>query len=92
MRQAFVLTLGDGTDAARQSFAGWVEHADTGRQRRFRTTDEAGSGGTRLHFRLPVSPRLHLKDALGLPEVTAFVGGLDVEQCTEREREQRYRR
>jgi hypothetical protein len=40
MREAFVVTLGDGTDPARQSFAGWVEHVDTGRQRRFRTTDE----------------------------------------------------
>lgn len=54
-------------------------------------TGEAGSGGTRLHLRLPVSARLHVNDALRLPEVTAFVGSLDVEQCTEREREQRYR-
>lgn len=40
MREAFVVTLGDGTDPGRRSFVGWVEHVDTGRERRFRTTDE----------------------------------------------------
>ena len=40
MRVAFVVTLGDETEPARRSFAGWVEHVDSGRERRFRSTDE----------------------------------------------------
>ena len=40
MREAFVLTLGDGTDAGRRSFVGWIEHVDTGRECRFRSPDE----------------------------------------------------
>jgi len=40
MREAFVLTVGDGTEPAVLSFAGWIEHVATGQERRFRSTDE----------------------------------------------------
>jgi hypothetical protein len=40
MHEVFVLTLGDGTDPRRRNFAGSFEHVDTGRERRFRSTDE----------------------------------------------------
>lgn len=40
MRESFVLTLGDGTEPADRSFAGWIEHVATGQERRFRSTDE----------------------------------------------------
>ena len=40
MREAFVLTLGDGTEPGERAFAGWIEHVATGQERRFRSTDE----------------------------------------------------
>jgi hypothetical protein len=40
MRQAFVLTLGHETDTNRRQFVGVIEDADTGRELRFRSTDE----------------------------------------------------
>jgi hypothetical protein len=40
MREAFVLTLGDGTEPAARSFTGWIEHVATGQERRFRSTEE----------------------------------------------------
>jgi hypothetical protein len=40
MRQAFVLTLGQGTEAARRQFVGVIEEVDTGRELRFRSTEE----------------------------------------------------
>ena len=40
MRQAFVLQLGADTDPARQRFAGVIEEVDTGRELRFKSTDE----------------------------------------------------
>ena len=40
MRETFVLTLGDGNEPARRHFTGWIEHVATGRERRFRSTDE----------------------------------------------------
>ena len=40
MREAFVLTLGDGTDLGRRCFTGWIEHVGTGRECRFHSTDE----------------------------------------------------
>jgi len=40
MKQAFVLQLGSGTDTSRLEFAGFVEEVDTGRELRFRSTEE----------------------------------------------------
>ena len=40
MRQAFVLQLGADTDPARQHFTGCIEEVDTGRELRFKSTDE----------------------------------------------------
>lgn len=40
MRQAFVLQLGVETDVARRHFVGSVEEVDTGRELRFKSTDE----------------------------------------------------
>lgn len=40
MRQAFVLQLGSETDPARGRFAGFIEEVDTGRELRFRSTEE----------------------------------------------------
>ena len=40
MRQAFVLQLGADTDPARQHFTGVIEEVDTGRELRFKSTDE----------------------------------------------------
>ena len=40
MRQAFVLQLGSETDPARGHFAGFIEEVDTGRELRFRSTEE----------------------------------------------------
>lgn len=40
MRQAFVLTLGYETEATRRQFAGLIEEVDTGRELRFRSTEE----------------------------------------------------
>jgi hypothetical protein len=40
MRQAFVLQLGSETNTARGHFAGVIEEVDTGRELRFKSTDE----------------------------------------------------
>ena len=40
MRQAFVLQLGTETDVSTRHFVGSIEEVDTGRELRFRTTDE----------------------------------------------------
>ena len=40
MRQAFVLQLASGTETARRHFEGFIEEVDTGRELRFRSTDE----------------------------------------------------
>jgi hypothetical protein len=40
MRQAFVLQLGSETDTARNHFAGVIEEVDTGRECRFKSTEE----------------------------------------------------
>ena len=40
MRQAFVLQLGAETDTTRGHFAGCIEEVDTGRELRFRSTEE----------------------------------------------------
>src|SRR4030095_9158525 len=40
MRQAFVLQLGSETETARRHFEGCIEEVDTGRELRFRSTDE----------------------------------------------------
>jgi hypothetical protein len=40
MRKAFVLQLAPETEAARRHFVGSVEEVDTGRELRFRSTDE----------------------------------------------------
>jgi hypothetical protein len=40
MRQAFVLTLGHETDTNRRQFVGLIEEVDTGRELRFRSTEE----------------------------------------------------
>ena len=40
MRQAFVLQLGSKTESARRHFEGFIEEVDTGRELRFRSTDE----------------------------------------------------
>jgi hypothetical protein len=40
MRLAFVLQLGSDTDTAARELRGWIEEVDTGREMRFRSTDE----------------------------------------------------
>ena len=40
MRKAFVLQLGADTETARRHFEGFIEEVDTGRELRFRSTDE----------------------------------------------------
>jgi len=40
MRQAFVVQLGSETETARRHFEGFIEEVDTGRELRFRSTDE----------------------------------------------------
>ena len=40
MREAFVLTLGNETDTDRRQFVGVIEEVDTGRELRFRSTEE----------------------------------------------------
>lgn len=40
MRVAFVLQLGSDTQTARREFEGWIEEVDSGRELRFRSTDE----------------------------------------------------
>jgi hypothetical protein len=40
MRQAFVLQLGSQTDVARRHFEGCIEEVDTGRELKFKSTDE----------------------------------------------------
>ncbi len=40
MRQAFVLQLGSQTDAAQCQFEGCIEEVDTGRELRFKSTNE----------------------------------------------------
>jgi hypothetical protein len=40
MRLAFVLKLGPETNTAERQFEGWIEEVDTGRELRFRSTDE----------------------------------------------------
>jgi hypothetical protein len=40
MRQAFVMKLGATSDPARRHFEGWIEEVDTGRELRFRSTEE----------------------------------------------------
>ena len=40
MQGAFVLRLGVESDVAKQQFAGWIEEVDTGREIRFRSTEE----------------------------------------------------
>ncbi|HSQ20179.1 MAG TPA: hypothetical protein VLR92_07380 [Blastocatellia bacterium] len=40
MRQAFVLKLGTGTEGAKHHFEGTIEEVDTGRELRFKATEE----------------------------------------------------
>ena len=40
MKQAFVLQLGSETETARRHFEGCIEEVDTGRELRFRSTEE----------------------------------------------------
>jgi hypothetical protein len=40
MQGAFVLRLGVESDVEKQQFAGWIEEVDTGREIRFRSTEE----------------------------------------------------
>ena len=40
MKQAYVLQLGSETDVARRHFVGWIEEVDTGRELRFKSTEE----------------------------------------------------
>jgi hypothetical protein len=40
MRWAFVLQLGSQTQPSDRQFDGWIEEVDTGRELRFRSTDE----------------------------------------------------
>jgi len=40
MKQAYVLQLGSETDVARRHFVGRIEEVDTGRELRFKSTDE----------------------------------------------------
>ena len=40
MRRAFVVRLAPESESARLQFVGWIEEVDTGRERRFRSTEE----------------------------------------------------
>jgi hypothetical protein len=40
MRRAFVVQLGSETEPAQGKYEGWVEEVDSGKQLRFRSTDE----------------------------------------------------
>jgi hypothetical protein len=40
MRRAFVLQLGPDTQPLQRQYDGWIEEVDTGRELRFRSTDE----------------------------------------------------
>jgi hypothetical protein len=40
MRQAYVLKLGSGTNPSKGHFVGCIEEVDTGRELRFKSTDE----------------------------------------------------
>jgi hypothetical protein len=40
MREAFVLTLGHETETSRRQFVGVIEEVDTGRELRFKSTEE----------------------------------------------------
>ena len=40
MRQAFVITLGRETDASGRQFVGLIEEVDTGRELRFKSTED----------------------------------------------------
>jgi len=40
MKLAYILQLGSETDVARRHFVGWIEEVDTGRELRFKSTDE----------------------------------------------------
>jgi hypothetical protein len=40
MKWAFVLTLGSDTKPQQREVEGWIEEVDTGRELRFRSTDE----------------------------------------------------
>jgi hypothetical protein len=40
MKQAFVLQLGSETDTSRRHFVGRIEEVDTGRELRFKSTEE----------------------------------------------------
>jgi hypothetical protein len=40
MRVAFVVRLGSDTQPRHQQLEGWIEEVDTGRELRFRSTDE----------------------------------------------------
>jgi hypothetical protein len=40
MRSAFVLQLGAETESAERRLSGWIEEVDTGRELRFRSTEE----------------------------------------------------
>ena len=40
MRWAFVLQLGSRTQSTERQFEGWIEEVDTGRERRFQSTEE----------------------------------------------------
>lgn len=40
MKQAFVLQLGAGTDSTRRHFEGLIEEVDSGREIRFKSTEE----------------------------------------------------
>ena len=40
MRWAFVLQLGSDTQPPQRQFEGWIEEVDTGRELRFRSTEE----------------------------------------------------
>jgi hypothetical protein len=40
MREAFVLLLGPECDPATGQFVGWIEEVDTGRELRFKSTDQ----------------------------------------------------
>jgi hypothetical protein len=57
MRQAFVLHLGSQTDVARRQFEGCIEEVDTGRELRFKSTDELLEFlGTCFHEALTSAP------------------------------------
>ena len=40
MRWAFVVQLGSRTQSRQRQFEGWIEEVDTGRERRFQSTEE----------------------------------------------------